>query len=82
MIYFGVVYLASTLYLVLFVTEMKPNRLKSKKENAESFADDLSVFSTYRLIWSIFKISQMKYLIFILLTFRVSQLEIKDADYQ
>lgn len=82
MIYFGVIYLVSTLYLILFVSEFKQMRLKSKKEQAVVVADKLSIVTTYKFIWSIIKIPSMKYLIFILLTFRVSVSNMRQSAHE
>lgn len=81
MIYFGVVYLISTLYVLFFVHEFGQSHLYPRKDKeAVIRANELSIRSTYGFIWGIIKIPPMKLLIFILLTFRIGFL-VKSASF-
>jgi hypothetical protein len=64
--FFGIVYLITTTFILLFKKEENNH---SKID--EVLADDYPLIDTYKLIWSILKLKPILKLIFILFTIRV-----------
>jgi hypothetical protein len=71
MYFFGVIFIATTLFILIFKKE-KNNKIEEKnKDDMKHTNAGLTMFETYKIIISIFKIKPIRTLALILLTVKV-----------
>lgn len=63
--FFGIVFLVSTTFILLFKKE-------ETNDNIETIEDKLTLTETYKLVWDIFTLSSVRKYAFLLLTCRVN----------